>query len=518
MGLARLVAPAIVLVAVVLTTFRLSTIGEIYFDEVFYVAEARGLLDPDQATRVGRHPPVGTWLIAAGIALFGDQPIGWRLPGALAGGLTVGLLYLLVERLTRGRGPALLAAALLAVDGVFLTQARIAMLDIYLVLFVVAGAWLVVVDRQRRTAPRSDATPGGPGALIGAGVMLGLAVATKWSGLIALATVVLLAIGWEWAALRRRAAGRSASARAGVRVGIALGAVPVTVYALTWLPWMIDPIPPVPSPTAASPSADPVADEHRVRALVDHHRALIDFHLGLEPTHRYRSSSATWAVQSRPVLLTWERCDLDGFDRADQPCDQTGVGRRILGVGNPALWWTGLLSLPILAGAAARRDWRAVTVLALVLGQYLPWLVSGRLVFSFYALVLAPFVAAGVALATELIDAPRRWRGQLVGVGVGALVGIALAMLTGVAAGSRPSLETGVLLLVGATMVGAALGAVRDHRGEPAAPSDRSLGAVVRAVILVAAVGLAAYFGPLWFGSELELDAIRHRLWFAGWR
>lgn len=465
MGLARFVGPAVVLVAMVLTTFRLGMIGEIYFDEVFYVAEARGLLDPGQATRTGRHPPVGTWLIAAGIALFGDHPVGWRLPGALAGGLTVGLVYLLVRRLTNGRGPALLAAALLALDGVFLTQARIAMLDIYLVMFIVAGAWLVVVDRQRRTAPRTDADPGGHGALIGAGVVLGLAAATKWSGLLALATVVLLVIGWEWMALRRRASGRGAVARSGLTIGLALGVVPITMYVLTWLPWMAGPTPPGPAPTAAAASSeaadDPLGDASPLTALVDHHRALIDFHLTLESTHRYRTSPATWSVQSRPILMRSERCDLDGFDRDDEPCDQPGVGRRIVGVGNLALWWTGLLALPILAGAAIRRDWRAVTVLALVLGQYLPWLLSGRLVFSFYALVLAPFVATGVALATEVVDPPWRWRGQRIEIG---------------------------------------------------------LGAVVRAVILVAAVGLAVYFAPLWFGTELELEAIRDRLWLAGWR
>lgn len=45
-----------------------------------------------------------------------------------------------------------------------------------------------------------------------------------------------------------------------------------------------------------------------------------------------------------------------------------------------------------------------------------------------------------------------------------------------------------------------------------------SVGSVVRAVILVAAVGLAVHFAPLRLGSEVELEAIGDRLWFDGWR
>ena len=31
------------------------------------------------------HPPVGKWLIALGIKLFGDNEFGWRFMGALLG-------------------------------------------------------------------------------------------------------------------------------------------------------------------------------------------------------------------------------------------------------------------------------------------------------------------------------------------------------------------------------------------------------------------------------------------------
>jgi dolichyl-phosphate-mannose--protein O-mannosyl transferase len=54
------------------------------FDEVYYVDGARDLLkygvevdgtNPEFIV----HPPVGKWLIASGIKLFGDNEFGWRL-------------------------------------------------------------------------------------------------------------------------------------------------------------------------------------------------------------------------------------------------------------------------------------------------------------------------------------------------------------------------------------------------------------------------------------------------------
>ena len=46
-------------------------------DEVFYVSEANLFLNGNGMERP-EHPPVGKWLVAAGIFLFGDNTVGWR--------------------------------------------------------------------------------------------------------------------------------------------------------------------------------------------------------------------------------------------------------------------------------------------------------------------------------------------------------------------------------------------------------------------------------------------------------
>ena len=64
------------------------------FDEVYYVNGARDFLkygvEVDGANpEFIVHPPVGKWLIASGIKLFGDNEFGWRFASALFGTMLI---------------------------------------------------------------------------------------------------------------------------------------------------------------------------------------------------------------------------------------------------------------------------------------------------------------------------------------------------------------------------------------------------------------------------------------------
>ena len=80
----RIYVGAITLVSLALRLFNLGTPKGFVFDEVYYVDGARDYLahgvevsgdDPEFVV----HPPVGKWLIALGIKLFGDNEFGWLL-------------------------------------------------------------------------------------------------------------------------------------------------------------------------------------------------------------------------------------------------------------------------------------------------------------------------------------------------------------------------------------------------------------------------------------------------------
>ena len=229
----------LLLVAGTLRFYRLGEPGRIYFDETYYANDAEEYLDRGVEEDFAVHPPVGKWLIAGGIAIFGFDSFGWRFSAAVAGTLTVFMLYLVGLRLFRHRGIAALAALLLAVDGLALTMSRIAMLDVFLALFVIVGFWLLLLDRDRQWAgvparrpagdptldhPEADGEDAAAASQSGesaralprrphlyrwlAGLAFGLAVATKWNGLLAVAAAALFVVVSEllW---RRRITGRS---------------------------------------------------------------------------------------------------------------------------------------------------------------------------------------------------------------------------------------------------------------------------------------------------------------------
>ncbi|HTG41089.1 MAG TPA: phospholipid carrier-dependent glycosyltransferase, partial [Methylomirabilota bacterium] len=119
---------------------------------------------------------------------LGKHAFAWRLPGVIAGALMAGLLYLLTRILFRRRTVALLVGVLAIADGMFFVQSRIGMNDAYVGLGIIAaytifaalwtGAW-----RWRGAFWL---------AMPAIGVLLGLALASKWVALYAIGALGLL--------------------------------------------------------------------------------------------------------------------------------------------------------------------------------------------------------------------------------------------------------------------------------------------------------------------------------------
>jgi dolichyl-phosphate-mannose-protein mannosyltransferase len=508
---AWVVPTALTVAAAVLSLVRLGQPDGLIFDEVYYVEDARSVLDRGVEGGFAVHPPVGKWLIAAGIAAVGDTPTGWRSAGALVGVLTVLLTVLLVRRLTRRDGLAALAGLLLTLDGVFLVQARTAMLDVFLAGFVVLGAYLLVIDHQRPRPPRWW----GRWPLGLAGVAFGAAVATKWSGAWALVAAGLLVVCWELAARRRDGATVTrATALAALVLVVGLALPAVVTYALSWSPWL--------ARFEHTWTGQATCDEQevappcrfgtteRLEGLVRHHRDVARFHLTLDAEHPYRASATTWPVQSRPVVFHWASC---GEDADPATCEVApGHATEVVALGNLALWWGGLALLPVVVAGAVRRDGRSAIPLAFLTAQYLPWLLVARPVFSFYAVPLVPFLAAAVAVACGELDRPHRWLATVTATAVGAATGALGATLTGAGA-TGVGVAAATLGIAGAA-AGAAVDDRRPRRDLPAVPRAGTVTAIVLALLALLA---AVYFAPLWLAIELPEEAIRRRWWFAGW-
>ena len=390
---------ALTLAAAALRVVSLGRPLELVFDEIFYARDACWYVAGSEAIcNIGglvsrAHPPLGKWLIGAGIAVFGYDPFGWRVAVAAAGTASVPLVYLLGWRLLRGfrAGRALttgsaVAAALFATDLLAIVQSRVAMLDAFITLFVIGAVLAIVIDRDH-VPPDEDRRPwwwwptlGRPWRLL-AGACLGAAAAVKWSGAYVAPAVIGLVV--IWAILERRRAFPDAGwgawiagavRREAIPTVVLLGVVPVLVYVASYTGRM-------PGTLLALPW-DPGSVWS---GIWQHQRAMLDFHTELGGDHPYQSPPWSWPLLRRPVAYWFS--------------DQGGTYREIMALGNPVVWWPGLVALFGLFVTWARSGWGWLRPEPVILGAagatFLPWLVlSGdrSQTFLWYILPTVPFV------------------------------------------------------------------------------------------------------------------------------
>jgi Gpi18-like mannosyltransferase/4-amino-4-deoxy-L-arabinose transferase-like glycosyltransferase len=124
---------------------------------------------------------------------IGRHAWAWRIPGVLAGVLMAALIYLLARLLFRRRSVGVMAAVLVAADGMLFTQSRIGMNDAYVGLGIVAAYTLFAVLWLRTGDSRRHWLAFALGMLM-VGVLLGLALASKWVAAYAIGGIGLLVL------------------------------------------------------------------------------------------------------------------------------------------------------------------------------------------------------------------------------------------------------------------------------------------------------------------------------------
>lgn len=323
------------------------------FDEVHYVPAARAILDLSHPVNI-EHPLLGKSLIALGMLIFGDNPIGWRAMSVLAGALTITGIYALTLKLTHATRPALFAALFAMLGQLVFIQARIGMLDVFM------GALLVWAGVTFLCAMQSDSRRRAARFLLACATCFGAAVAVKW----AVAPYVALAgIAFLWLRRGQRFGG------IGWFLGLAiLGAVSIFTYFLTFAP-------------AFFYATDPLT----LAKLIPFQLEMLKLQTQILTPHNYQSNWWTWPLMIRPIWYFYE---------PDQ-----GVMRGVLLIGNPAIMWGGLVAVAACWWAGLREKAQVPLTVAMLWTFSLGiWAVIPKSL-GFYYYYYLPSIILCVALA-----------------------------------------------------------------------------------------------------------------------
>lgn len=488
-----------VIVGTIAALLRMVDLGRparLIFDETYYAKDAFSLLrfgyarsfvdDADDRILDGNldvftdepsfvvHPPIGKWLIALGIRLLGMEPTGWRLATAVAGVVTVVVVTRAGRRLFRSTLLGCAAGLLLAVDGLSIAMSRTALLDGVLAMFIIAAFACLLVDRDRVRSAYSDWAATriaadeefGDGPVFGwrpwrlaAGVLLGLACATKWSGIYALAVFGVVTVLWEISA--RRAVGvrsptlNSALRDAPIAFVTMVGSALVT-YVVSWWGWIASDNAWGRQWAADNPAGglDGLLPDW-LRSLAHYHQDMWEFHRNLTTDHPYESDAWSWLILGRPVSF-----DYQGLTHGEAGCQVAKCSQEVLALGTPVLWWAACIALLVcLWRWLVHRDWRPGAILAGIAATWVPWLpFNDRTTFAFYAVTIAPFLVLAVAYCLGLIIGPPE-----------------------------------------------------------AAPNRRVLGAVIATVFVVLVLAVAAWFYPIHVDQVIPYEDWESRMWFHSW-
>ena len=344
------------------------------FDEIYYAKNANSLItngvelnSANQAEFVV-HPPLGKWLIGIGIKLFGNNEFGWRISAAIIGTASIILIYLVALKLFDSILLASLASAFLALDGLNLVMSRVALLDIFLMFFVLLAAYFLLSNQYWLSA-----------------ISIGAATGVKWSGAYLIPIFLLISINFVRSGLIKQLVIRFTQ----------FILTPILIYLTTWLGWIFtdkgwD------RNWAQSQSDSFIPDI--VRNLWHYHSEILNFHTGLNDKHSYSANPWSWLILGRPTSFYYQ---------TPTNCGATSCAQEILAIGTPLLWWAATISLAVTVGFwLKQRDQISSFILTGVAVTYLPWFFfQNRTMFSFYAVTISPFlILALVYMISKLMQ------------------------------------------------------------------------------------------------------------------
>lgn len=337
--------------------FDNSLLSSTYFDEVYYARTAYEYLH-GLSPYTSVHPPLGMLLIAIGIIIFGMNSFGWRLIPNLAGIALIGIMYLFAKRLFGSRRGAIIASILLMFDFMHFSLNRMASIDSTATLFIVLEYYFLysyLIFKHKEQHNQSII------ALFWCGIFFGLGMATKWDTIF---TVPLIFGTILYTELWKKRIFPIQLIKTITLAIILLIIIPLTIYLSSYIPGFIA-----------------NTNSNFSQYVLVFQETMFNYHMNIAKTitHTYSSNWWSWPLIVRPLsLFYWQ--------------DNQGLSSSVVLLGNPAIWWLGLVTISSTLLIAVKTKKLLPWYLCLMaFSLYLPWIFVGRLSFIYYFYVVTPF-------------------------------------------------------------------------------------------------------------------------------
>lgn len=346
--------------------FNIKYPGTKNFDEFHYIPSAIQWIQGIE-NQNWEHPPFAKLLISLGVRWFGDEPFGWRFMSVVFGAFTlVGMYRLAYEIFGKDRRAAWICVSLTLFNQLLYVQARIAMLDTFMMGFLI---WSLAYFVQA-----IDAEVLSPKWIRISGVFMGLAIACKWFSLV---PWVMCGSLFFLQAIRLRSKSRF------IDLFLYWILLPALAYYLTFIPYLF---------ITRSPP-------YTVWELLTSFQArMLDGQKRVVNTHPYMSQFWEWIIMKRPIWYAFDREGSDGE-----------WVRGVLLLGNPAIMWGGLLAILALIVAFFRERSKSVfLILYFYFGFAFCWVAIPRKV-AFYYYYYPAGMMLSLAITYWILKSKRDW-------------------------------------------------------------------------------------------------------------
>ena len=349
---------------------EISYLNSSYFDEVYHPRTAYEYvnnLDIYEWT----HPPLGKLIMSIPIRIFGMSPFSYRLMGNIAGILMIPIIYIFGMEMFKNRKYAILAAIIMACDNFHFAQTRLATVDSYLVLFIMLAflfmyKYIKLEDKEKLTKKIK--------MLFFSGLFMGCAIATKWTGCFA---AIGLAIIFFIHFIKINIVEKIEKTKDNINIQFKEKKWSVESTVTVWFCFVFFVIIPILIYCAC------YIPDKNINTIEDIWNLQIDmynYHSQLKETHPFSSNWYTWFIMQKPVWYYLGET-------------QEGITSTISGIGNPIIWWTGIIGMVyVFLKGIIKQDKDSIFIIIAIITALIPYLGIGRDMFLYHYFPILPFM------------------------------------------------------------------------------------------------------------------------------